>query len=321
MVVVWRITERCNLGCEFCRYDRTLRWNRRDADPQQVLKFGRLLAQYQQTTGDSVLVCWLGGEPLLWQPLENIARQFKRDLDLNLSITTNGTPLASESLRAHLMENYSELTVSVDGFAVFHDKVRQFQNGFEVLRQTVGLIAEEKRWRGSGPVLRANIVLMRDNLEEFEPLCSELALWGIEEVTFNQLGGNDRPEFYPSHRLLPQQAQWLTAEFPRIRRNLAANGLRLRGGTAYLQRIAASSCDEPVPVRDCRPGESFLFIDEQGRIAPCGFTIDGYGIPLDFVDSVDAFRELPLRFALIRNAGRHVSCDDCHSTQVFEKFA
>lgn len=320
MVVVWRVTERCNLGCEFCRYDRRVPGRRCDADPRQIAKFGKLLAEYQQSSADPVLVSWLGGEPMLWPPLTDTAVLFRRDFGLSLSLTTNGTQVSSPAVRSHLLENYAELTISVDGFAAFHNAVRHFQDGFESLRRAVALLAEEKRKIGFGPKLRANIVLMRDNLDLFEPLCVELVSWGIEEITFNQLGGNDRPEFYPSHRLLPHQAEWLESEFPRIRRTLADLGGRLLGGDAYLRRINATSNGESIPVQNCRPGESFLFIDERGRIAPCGFTVDAYGKCIDEIDSERDLRELPLRFAAARHATRQAACDDCHSTQVFGKF-
>src|SRR5688572_19047034 len=69
MIVVWRVTERCNLSCAFCAYDRRVRRPRQDADPASILAFGAVLADYQHRTGDSVLVSWLGGEPLIWPPL------------------------------------------------------------------------------------------------------------------------------------------------------------------------------------------------------------------------------------------------------------
>ena len=65
MIIVWRITERCNLSCPFCAYDRTLRRSRRDADPGAVDQFCRVLGEYRRRTGERILVSWLGGEPLL----------------------------------------------------------------------------------------------------------------------------------------------------------------------------------------------------------------------------------------------------------------
>jgi len=41
MVVLWRVTARCNLGCGFCGYDRTLPRPRREADAAVVRCCGR----------------------------------------------------------------------------------------------------------------------------------------------------------------------------------------------------------------------------------------------------------------------------------------
>ena len=149
----------------------------------------------------------------------------------------------------------------------------------------------------------------------------ELAGWGIEEITFNQLGGRDRPEFFPAHRLLPEHTAWLAHEIPPLRARLAGLGVRLNGSDNYLRRIQASSRDEAIPVANCRPGEQFVFINESGLASPCNFTTRGYGVFLEELDSVKALRELPQRFARRRAEMPLSPCQDCHSTQVFEKFA
>jgi hypothetical protein len=112
---------------------------------------------------------------------------------------------ASAEIRAHLLKYYSELTVSVDALGPLHDQLRGWRGGFADLERHIVDLAERKRSLGHGPVLRANVLLMRNNIAGFEPLCVRLATWGIEEVTFNQLGGNDRPEFYPEHRSYPNK--------------------------------------------------------------------------------------------------------------------
>jgi MoaA/NifB/PqqE/SkfB family radical SAM enzyme len=320
MVVVWRVTERCNLSCKFCGYDRELVRPRKDADPQAVLYFGAILAEYQRLTGEAILVSWLGGEPLLWVPLTNLTRAFCQDYQLRVSTTTNGTCLASAGMRAHLLEFYSELTISVDALGSLHDQLRGWHGGFSGLEQYVTDLAEQKRSLKRGPVLRANVLLMRETIADFEPLCFRLANWGIEEITFNQLGGNDRPEFYPAHRLLPQQAEALAIQLPRLRNDLIKMGVRLRGGDSYARRIQATSRGERLPVHDCQPGQRFLFIKESGRVAPCSFTVSGFGVQAEEIISACDLHSLPLRFSELRRQRPSSLCEDCHSTQVFEKF-
>jgi MoaA/NifB/PqqE/SkfB family radical SAM enzyme len=321
MIVVWRVTQKCNLSCPFCAYDRRVIRPRKEADPELMRRFGVVLAEYERRTGDAVLVSWIGGEPLLWRPLTGLTVFFSAELDLRVSTTTNGTSLVSSAVREHVLEHYTELTVSVDGIGEAHDELRGWPGGYRALRESVRWLAAAKRSRERGPRLRANVVLMRQTIGGFEALCRELAGWGIEEITFNQLGGRDRPEFFPAHRLLPEQAEWLARKVPALRTRLGRLGVRLKGGEGYLDRILASSRDARVPVADCHPGQRFVFINEDGMAAPCDFTTESYGVPLAELDCVEALRGLPVRLAQRRRERTAAACRDCHSTQVFEKFA
>jgi MoaA/NifB/PqqE/SkfB family radical SAM enzyme len=320
VIVVWRVTERCNLACGFCAYDRRLARPRADADPAAMLAFGAALAAYQRATGDRVLVSWLGGEPLLWRPLAGLTAAFAGGLGLGVSVTTNGTALASPGVRAHVLEHYAEVTVSVDGFAPVHDRLRGWPGGFAALRRAVAALAADKRRGGSGPLLRANVVLMRDNAADFERLCLELSAWGVEEITFNQLGGNDRPEFFPPHRLRPEDVDALAARLHALRARLAPAGTALRGGDRYVERIRSSAAGRRLPVYECDPGVRFLFVSERGVVAPCSFTADAYGVPIAELATGDDVAALPARFTAARGRRRAAVCDDCPSTQVFDKF-
>lgn len=321
MIIVWRVTENCNLTCPFCAFDRSVKRSRREADIDRILSFGRVLSDYAQLTGDEILVSWLGGEPLLWPPLRKLTETFHHELGLKVSTTTNGTSLSSRGMRTHLLDHYAELSISVDGIGKTHDALRGWPGGYVKIRKGILTLTEEKRRLGRGPKLRANIVLMRNNFEELEPLCLELASWGIATVTFNQLGGRDRPEFYPDNRLLPNQADRLAAELPRLRDELAIAGLILQGGPEYIRRIQATTRGERMSVEECFPGKRFLFIDEVGMAAPCSFTVDEWGVPISKIDSVETFLALGEYFARAKRRKPSEACADCHSTQVFDKFA
>jgi len=320
MIVVWRVTQHCNLSCPFCGYDRRLVRSRRVANVDEIVRFASVLADYQRISNDPVLVSWMGGEPLLWRPLRELTEHFTGRLGLRISTTTNGTPLRSAATRTHIVDHYSELTVSVDGIGAVHDQLRGWRGAFAHVRRALRALHAERTARGRAPLLRANVVLMRETIGDFERLCLELADWGLDEISFNQLGGDDRPEFRAQHGLLPKHAEWLARNLPRIRTDLAERGVVLGGGPAYVRRLVASANGDRIPIDDCAPGERFLFINEQGQVAPCSFTERPYGISVDDIGSAEALQHLPKRFAALRTASRAASCEDCHSTQVFEKF-
>jgi len=315
LVVVWRVTETCNLSCAFCRYDRRQPFERKSADRERVLAIGELLAEHQRRSGISVHVSFLGGEPLLWPPFVDIVRAFRHDFSLGTGVTTNGTLVGSPEIFRAVLDAIDELTVSIDGFAAFHDRVRGWPGGFERLRRSMTDFVTAKRQLGRGPLLRANMVLMRENIDDFASLAHELARIGFDELTFNQLGGNDRPEFFALHRLLPAQVEHFVGALPALRSELAEIGLNIRGSASYLERISASTHERRLPVSDCAPGERFLYLTEAGIASPCSFTADTLGVPL----ASPRIGELSVAFRGARS--RSKSCADCPSTRVFGKFA
>ena len=323
MIVVWRVTELCNLACSFCAFDRRLDRPRRVSGREEVLAFGRVLGDYQRSTGERVMVSWIGGEPLLWPAVFEVSRQLQRDHGLSISATTNGTTLHRANVQRQIQETFSELTLSVDGPAAFHDSVRGAPGNWAQLQRATRALADardELGVKGRPLRLRANTVLMHNNLPMFAALCHTLADWGVVEITFNQLGGRDRPEFFPSHRLRPEDAAQLAALVPPLRDALAQRGVKLCGSAAYLKRIEASVHNQRIEVTDCAPGERFLFLDESGRLAPCSFSLDEWSVPMAELSSADDLVALPQRFAALRQHQSALACSDCPSTQVFPKF-
>ena len=325
MIVIWRVTTACNLSCGFCAYAKDLSFARSSVEPEIVREFARVLAAYRRASDERVMVSWLGGEPLLWAPWRALSAELKA-LGLQVSATTNGSTLGSAGVRAFIIENLAELTVSVDGIGAVHDRLRGSPGGFDRLERDVRALVRASVLAGKGPRIRVNTVLMADNVEQFPALCERLAMWGIDEISFNQLGGNDRPEFHAAHRLHLADVERLAAQLPPLREQLATRGVRLVGGERYLERLRATASGRSIRVTECPPaatnaGEQSLFITEAGIVAPCSFTPADYGVPVGEIDSVEALRALPARVRAKRAAQRSRWCDDCPSTQLFDKFA
>jgi MoaA/NifB/PqqE/SkfB family radical SAM enzyme len=315
MIVLWRVTTRCNLSCAFCAYDRRLPFARASADPAAIRRFLDVLADFQETRNEPVLVSWLGGEPLLWPELPGLTAHATAR-GLRTSATTNGTTLGSPAVRRHLLDHYSELTISLDAADEGHDAIRRSPGLFHALRENVSALAEARRLK-----LRVNTVLLRSTIDHFPELAREVAAWGVDELTFNLLGGRDRPEFFPGNRPLPEQFYRFTARLADLRAELAPRGLAISGSDSYLNRLHSAVHDIPRPVTDCGPGERFLFIDENGSVSPCSFTSETLAVPLTELRSAADIASLSNRFVIARCANRPVVCDDCPSTQVFEKFS
>ena len=321
MIVVCRVTTSCNLECSFCAYDKKLPFQRKTIETESLLHLGKMLSEYSQITNDKVLFSWLGGEPFLWQEIFSVSHLYKNKYGLEVSGTTNGTTLHLEETRIAIIKSFKELTVSVDGLNDFHNSVRGFKNGWQKLKSAVIELSKQKRLENSNLKLRANIVLMHKNIAEFSELCNELATWGINEISFNQLGGRDRPEFYPENRLTFQDATYLAEIIFELKNQLAQKNVILCGGSPYIDKIKASSLDLEIPGHDCNPAKNFLFIDELGRIAPCSFTNNTHGVDLITIKSGYDIVNLSKKYITNGRVAISNECKNCPSTHVFKKFS
>jgi len=320
MIVVWRVTTRCNLSCPFCAYDRRLPFPRKTADPSQINTFLKVLSEYQDKRQDPVLVSWIGGEPMLWPELPRLTEN-ATSLGLRISATTNGTTLQNESVRCHILDHYAELTVSLDAPDNRHGLLRSSPGLFDSLNNSVSAISREREATSRPLKLRVNTVLLRSTIGDFSGLARQVAQWGADELTYNILGGRDRPEYYPSHRPLPAQLEHFIGQLPALRADLLPRGLTIAGSSAYLDRLHSAASGFARPVKDCGHGERFLFIDEHGFVSPCSFTSDTVSMPISELRDDTDIAALADRFASARCKQRPGVCDDCPSTHVFDKFS
>ena len=320
MIVLWRVATDCNLACGFCAYDRRLPFARSRVPLAEIERVGRVLADFQQQTGESVLLSWLGGEPLAWPGLLDLSLRLQHDGGMRISATTNGTTLGREAVRATVLTAFDEITVSVDAIGAAHERLRGWPGGWRRLEDAVRALVAQ-RGASRTPRLRANTVLMRGNVAAFPELCDTLADWGVDEITFNQLGGRDRPEFHRAEALRPDDIDRLRADIARLRPALAARGVRLCGTDAYLERFEASAFARPLNVDACRLPERMLFIDEHCRIAPCSFTVEAYGQSTHTLRTAADLQRLQEAFMARQASTPAAPCIDCHSTQLFAKFA
>jgi MoaA/NifB/PqqE/SkfB family radical SAM enzyme len=305
LVIVWRITTACDLACLFCAYSRELKFPRVHVAAEKALA----MAEIVRRAGRAAHFSWLGGEPLLWPPLADVS-QTLHARGFSLGLTTNGTHLPQQL--DLIAKHYSLVTLSLDGPENFHDVMR----GAAGLTDSIKASLVELKKGEVRPELRVNTVLMRSNLGGFGELLAELSDWGVDGVTFNTLGGADRPgEFYEREKLLPEHLAWLRAQLPRWREQFAP--LKIYGDDAYVRRLELLASNHQYPIPNCQPGQKFLFINEQGLVSPCSFTSHGYGVPISQIQALD---ELPALFHHRQQTQRHAACDDCRSTQVFGKF-
>ncbi len=292
------------------------------------MQLGEQLGVFKAETGRPVLVSWLGGEPFQWPQWLEVSHEFSNCLGLQLGVTTNGLALKCARVRSQARELFRQITISIDGLEDQHDSLRKAPGLFRQLSKVVLQLVQERDSQAT--LLRVNTVLTRGNIAAFPDFCKGMAEWGFDELTFNPLGGKDRPEFYPENRLLPDQIDLLKSQLPTLRMECENLGMKICGSPAYLDRLSATASGKSIPIADCRPGEDFLFVDELGRISPCSFTIGEFDTILGESSTVDelattssqcsGLASFSHKFKTILANRCLEACKDCHANHVFTKF-
>ena len=320
-VVVVRVTTGCSVSCSFCGFSRELQRRHKTIDVAGLRTLGASLQEFQFQFKRRVLVSWLGGEPFQWKLWLPISEEFQQRFGLALGVTTNGLAFRSLVMRRRATQLFSQITISVDGLADEHDSMRQSPDMFHALKACVTDLRREASNAANRPLLRVNTILTRRNIGQFTAFCREMAVWGFDELTFNPLGGNERPEFFADQHLTPDQVKTFGDQLPDIRRQMIEQGLLIRGSDRYVSRMLSSARQTAVPIDDCAPGTEIVFVDELGRLSPCSFTSESLSIPIHQLETGFEIAQLANRFRQRQRQCRPVCCNDCHATHVFEKFA
>jgi sulfatase maturation enzyme AslB (radical SAM superfamily) len=123
------LTERCNFDCSYCYYKKT---SKSTLSKDQIREGIRLFFD-QIKNKERLYISILGGEPLLeteklFYTIDLINEEkLKRDLNVSISIFTNGSLLTND-LAKRLVNLEIMVCISLDGIKISNDCYRKFKN-------------------------------------------------------------------------------------------------------------------------------------------------------------------------------------------------
>lgn len=125
-VIVWNITQVCNLDCAFCYYDAKKNLNGKGSFDFKLAK--HIVEQLRQARIKFVLLS--GGEPLLYPKIFNLVKKLTFS-SIRVGISTNGT-LINEALAQDLKKSGAEYVgISLDGAKGAHNTLRNSSVAFD----------------------------------------------------------------------------------------------------------------------------------------------------------------------------------------------
>ena len=174
-------TRRCNLRCVGC-----VHYGGGEPDDLSLALFKSVLAE-SAPWAVQYRFCSLG-EPLLNPDLPEMLELAAR-AGIGCNVMTNGTLLTAELAEFLIRKARLDiLTFSIDGATA--ETCERLRRGlrFDQLLEGVAAAVEAKRKHGATrPVIQANAVAMRDNIEEFPDLIRLAARAGIEDLNVHYL--------------------------------------------------------------------------------------------------------------------------------------
>jgi radical SAM protein with 4Fe4S-binding SPASM domain len=148
----FEVTNACNLDCTICPVNRSMRRPKRRQD---LATFERFL---DANPGLEFVLLFQWGEPLLVKHLPLMVAAARRR-GVKTMITTNGTLLDEEWCRRLLDAGLNRLTLSVDGDAETHRRIRGVE--LEPLRRNLRRIRRMRDERGASLGLDVSMVVNR----------------------------------------------------------------------------------------------------------------------------------------------------------------
>lgn len=130
-IVVWNMSQRCNLRCIHCYANAANREFEGELTTQEAKKFISDLAECK-----APVLLFSGGEPLMRGDLFELGK-FAASLGLRTVISTNGTLITPQIAQKIKEANFSYVGISLDGIEKTNDKFRGKKGAFEEALQGI----------------------------------------------------------------------------------------------------------------------------------------------------------------------------------------
>lgn len=305
-VLVWEVTQACDLSCDHCRADATPECHPDELDTAE----GKALLADARRFGDDQLVVLSGGDPAKRDDLAELI-SYGDDLGLQMTLTPSGTEsLTRDRIQAVADAGLRRMALSLDGStAERHDDFRGEPGSFEATMRAAGQARE------AGLPLQVNTTVCARTVDDLPAIRDRVRELGAVLWSVFFLVPVGRGAVLES--ISPERAEgvmaWLgdvadehrfgvkTTEAPQYRRvrvqqrrgtdDASENrGLDRRGGI--------------------RAGAGFAFVSHVGEIFPSGFLpLDAGNVHTD--DLVDVYRNAEL-FESLRNPDAYTGkCGAC----------
>ncbi len=263
-LVIWEITQACDLACVHCRAIASPR-----RDPAELTTEGLKLLEEVRSVGNPLMI-FTGGDPLKRPDIFELLQASVR-LGLRTTITPSATPLLDrDAIRAIQRSGVARMALSLDGAdEISHDSFRGVYGSFHRTRMA---LAEARQIGLETQVNTAVTTRNAAQLEKISRLVTESGakLWSVfflvvtgRALPADDLTGKEYEAVFARLHAIAQTVPFdiKTTEAPHYRRFLAQHG------RPEIQAAQGPICRQ-MGIND---GKGLVFISHTGDICPSGF--------------------------------------------------
>jgi radical SAM protein len=273
LVVIWEVTQACDLQCHHCR---ACAQPLRDLRELTSVEARRLIDEVAEL-GAPIFV-FTGGDPLKRADIYDLVK-YAAARGVHPSLTPSATPLLTRDAILRLKAaGLSRLAVSLDAStAAVHDGFRGVPGSWQRTVQAV-------RWaEEAGLPLQINTTVTRRNLHDLSAIAALLEQWKVALWSVFFLVPTGRGQI--ADVVSPEEAEKVFETLYSISKRVRFH-IKTTEGQHYrrfvLQQLAARSSagsDAPTDLPTWRPdsrpgvndGKGFVFISHVGEVYPSGF--------------------------------------------------
>jgi radical SAM protein with 4Fe4S-binding SPASM domain len=289
LVLVWEVTQACDLTCEHCRADAQ---PRRHPDELTTAE-GKRLLDAAARFGEDQLVVLSGGDPLVRDDLVDLV-DHGTDRGLRMTLTPSGTSSLTDDRIAALDDaGLRRMALSFDGAdAERHDAFRGEDGSF------ASTLRAARAARERGVPLQVNTTVCADTVDDL-PAIRELVadlgavLWSVFFLVPIGRGTTLDP-------ITPERAESVMAWLQTVREE-APFGIKTTEAP-HFRRVGAQRGGDGPRGGGITAGDGFAFVSHVGEIYPSGFLPESAGNVRED-DLVETYREAPL-FRRLRDPDR-----------------
>lgn len=266
LVVVWELTQACDLACKHCRAEATP-----DRHPAELsTREGKELLDDIRSFGENQLVVLSGGDPLARDDVSELV-EYGVDQGLAMTLTPSGTTrLTNDRVQQFADSGLRRLALSIDGGSQeAHDEFRQEPGSYEQTISAANAAVD------AGLPLQINTTVCAETVDELPAIRDLLVELGAVfwSVFFLVPVGRGRDIAPISPNRAESVMEWLvevqqsasfglkTTEAPQFRRvaiqQTTADNEQQKGEGVSNQGITA--------------GNGFVFVSHRGDVYPSGF--------------------------------------------------